>query len=68
MSGIIGSNNQFGFDFGSPDTNLQGLVVSKYDIWLLILYIDSLSDLIRLPAHLARFSPFSLAILMDERR
>ena len=32
MSGIIGANNQFGHDFGNPDTKLQGTIVSIYDI------------------------------------
>lgn len=32
MSGIIGANNQFGNDFGSPDANMQGLIVSLYDV------------------------------------
>ncbi|KAF1991620.1 general substrate transporter [Aulographum hederae CBS 113979] len=32
MSGIIGADNQFGRDFNSPDANLQGLIVSIYDI------------------------------------
>ncbi|GME47149.1 Sugar transporter [Neofusicoccum parvum] len=32
MSGIIGAENQFGKDFNSPDANMQGLIVSIYDI------------------------------------
>ncbi|KAL1652258.1 hypothetical protein SLS58_000385 [Diplodia intermedia] len=32
MSGIIGANNQFGNDFNYPDANMQGLIVSIYDI------------------------------------
>jgi hypothetical protein len=32
MSGIIGANNQFGRDFNSPDTKMQGLIVSIYDV------------------------------------
>lgn len=32
MSGIIGLNNQFGRDFGNPDTKLQGTIVSIYDV------------------------------------
>ncbi|KAI9660042.1 MAG: hypothetical protein M1821_001394 [Bathelium mastoideum] len=32
MSGIIGANNQFGHDFHNPDANMQGIIVSIYDI------------------------------------
>jgi hypothetical protein len=32
MSGIIGANNQFGHDFNSPDSSLQGTIVSLYDV------------------------------------
>lgn len=32
MSGIIGANNQFGKDFNHPDANVQGTIVSLYDI------------------------------------
>ncbi|KAB2579365.1 Sugar transporter STL1 [Lasiodiplodia theobromae] len=32
MSGIIGAENQFGNDFNNPDANMQGLIVSIYDI------------------------------------
>jgi hypothetical protein len=32
MSGIIGSNNIFDIDFGHPNSNMQGLIVSLYDI------------------------------------
>ncbi|KAL2354297.1 general substrate transporter [Cryomyces antarcticus] len=32
MSGLIGANNQFGHDFNSPNTKIQGLIVSIYDI------------------------------------
>lgn len=32
MSGIIGANNQFGHDFNSPNTKLQGTIVSIYDV------------------------------------
>jgi MFS family permease len=32
MSGIIGADNVFGRDFGRPDSNMQGLIVSIYDI------------------------------------
>lgn len=32
MSGIIGANNQFGHDFNSPDANMQGIIVSIYDV------------------------------------
>ena len=32
MSGIIGANNQFGNDFGNPGANMQGIIVSIYDI------------------------------------
>ncbi|RFU30784.1 hypothetical protein B7463_g5557, partial [Scytalidium lignicola] len=31
-SGIIGADNQFGHDFNSPDSKLQGTIVSIYDI------------------------------------
>lgn len=32
MSGIIGADNVFGRDFGRPDSSMQGLIVSIYDI------------------------------------
>jgi len=32
MSGIIGAKNQFGHDFGNPDPNMQGIIVSIYDV------------------------------------
>lgn len=32
MSGIIGANNQFGRDFDTPGTSLQGIIVSIYDV------------------------------------
>ncbi|KEF52075.1 uncharacterized protein A1O9_11701 [Exophiala aquamarina CBS 119918] len=32
MSGIIGANNVFGRQFGHPDANMQGIIVSIYDI------------------------------------
>ena len=32
MSGLIGADNQFGMDFNHPDTTLQGLITSIYDI------------------------------------
>jgi MFS family permease len=32
MSGIIGADNVFGRDFGRPDPNMQGIIVSIYDI------------------------------------
>jgi hypothetical protein len=32
MSGIIGADNQFGRDFGSPNEDLQGIIVSIYDV------------------------------------
>jgi len=32
MSGLIGADNQFGKDFSHPDTDLQGIIVSIYDI------------------------------------
>lgn len=32
MSGIIGAENQFGNDFNNPDANMQGLIVSIYDV------------------------------------
>lgn len=32
MSGLIGADNQFGKDFNSPDSKLQGIIVSIYDI------------------------------------
>jgi MFS family permease len=32
MSGLIGATNQFAHDFSSPPANIQGLIVSIYDI------------------------------------
>ena len=32
LSGIIGADNQFGQDFGHPDANTQGLIVSVYQL------------------------------------
>lgn len=32
MSGIIGAENQFGQDFNSPDEDMQGIIVSIYDV------------------------------------
>jgi hypothetical protein len=32
MSGLIGADNQFGREFHRPDTKLQGLIVSIYDV------------------------------------
>lgn len=32
MSGIIGADNEFGREFDHPDSNLQGLIVSIYDV------------------------------------
>ena len=32
MSGIIGADNAFGRQFGHPDPNMQGIIVSIYDI------------------------------------
>jgi hypothetical protein len=32
MSGLIGADNQFGQEFHRPDTKLQGLIVSIYDV------------------------------------
>jgi MFS family permease len=32
MSGLIGAGNQFGREFHRPDTKLQGLIVSIYDV------------------------------------
>ncbi|KAK4949872.1 hypothetical protein LTR10_011714 [Elasticomyces elasticus] len=32
LSGLIGADNQFGQDFGHPDANTQGLIVSVYQL------------------------------------
>ena len=32
LSGIIGAENQFGKDFGHPNANTQGLIVSVYQL------------------------------------
>ena len=32
MSGLVGADNQFGTQFGHPNANIQGLLVSLYDI------------------------------------
>jgi hypothetical protein len=32
MSGLIGADNQFGKDFHNPDSNLQGIITSIYDV------------------------------------
>ena len=32
MSGLIGADNQFGKQFHAPNTKLQGLIVSIYDV------------------------------------
>lgn len=39
MSGIIGAENQFGKDFNSPDSNLQGVIVSIYDVYSLLINV-----------------------------
>lgn len=61
MSGIIGANNQFGKDFNSPDSNLQGIIVSVYDV--------RLSNQERNDTHtngtLLNFRCIRLAVLLD---
>lgn len=44
MSGIIGADNQFGRDFNSPDANMQGLIVSIYDVGDLLPGLDSIKS------------------------
>lgn len=54
MSGIIGAENQFGNDFNNPDANMQGLIVSIYDVRTLKAQIILLkADTSRLDARLA---------------
>lgn len=38
MSGIIGAENQFGQDFNSPNEDMQGIIVSIYDVCCIYLF------------------------------
>lgn len=62
MSGIIGANNQFGKDFNSPDSSMQGIIVSVYDVRLPTM---TRKEMTQINGTLITFRCIRLAVLLD---